>query len=112
MGKAENATLAACKAWIIMHGGAVVRVQSGGRVINDAKYGARFMRMAEPGTADLIGVLRGVPIAIEVKTPTGKVQDSQREWGEAWTRAGGVYIIARGVGDLYQMLAWPEKERT
>jgi hypothetical protein len=71
-----------------------------------------MIRMAEPGTADLIGTFKGYPIAIEVKRPLGprggnrgsKLSDSQIEWGCRWKSAGGVYVVARSIDDLEELL--------
>ena len=73
---------------------------------------ARHVRMGLfPGSGDLIGWrtvtitadMVGKPIAqflsIEVKTPTGRVRDEQRNWMEQINAAGGMAIIARAVSD-------------
>ena len=103
MGKAENAiTRSIEQALAVMHGprSVVVRVQSGSFAIGD-----RFIRGAKPGTADLIGVIDGMPVAIEVKTTTGRQTDTQREWAQRWTDAGGVYILARSATEALEAIA-------
>ena len=102
MGKAENAVTRTVRAWLTMHGAHVVRVQSG-----MIRAGAHFIHGAEPGTADLVGVMRGRAIAIEVKTPKGKVQPSQVVWAERWRLSGGIYLVARGIDDLACLLDLP-----
>ena len=34
-------------------------------------------------------------LAIEMKTPTGRLSDSQKEWREVYERAGNKYIVCR-----------------
>lgn len=64
------------------------------------KIANRFLRSAPAGTADIIGVVKseqcgGVPVALEVKTETGRQEPSQKTWEAMWTAAGGVYAIVR-----------------
>lgn len=74
----------------------------------------RVVRFGVPGEADLqgvltvacrCGVLHGVALALEVKTPTGRQSPVQRRWARAWTRRGGVYHVVRSVEDAEQALA-------
>ena len=104
MGKAENAVTRSVRAWLTMHGALVVRVQAG-----LIRSGAHFVHGAESGTADLIGVWRGYPIAVEVKTAKGRVQPSQIAWSERWRASGGIYLVARSVEDLVGLLDLPER---
>lgn len=99
MGKAENSITRAVMAYLTMHGGHVVRVQSGSFAV-----GTAYVRGAEPGTADLIGVFRGRAIAVEVKTPKGKQSPSQIAWSERWRASGGIYLVARGIDDVQGLL--------
>lgn len=56
------------------------------------------------GGADLVGVLTvqgvGVFLAVEVKTPTGRLSPDQKLFGELVQRCGGVFIVARSVDDF------------
>jgi hypothetical protein len=99
VGKAENAITRTVRAWLTMHGALVVRVQAG--VI---RSGDHFVHGAQAGTADLIGCMRGWPIAVEVKTPTGRMQASQVQFAERWRATGGIYLVARGIDDLAGLL--------
>jgi hypothetical protein len=69
----------------------VVRVQAGG-------YRQRS-RGAEPGTADLLGVCRGRPLALEVKRPGGVWAKNQQAWCDRWRAAGGWYFVVTSVED-------------
>jgi hypothetical protein len=96
MGRAENNVTKQVRLAITQMGdrACFVRVQSG----TFATEG-RIIRGAEAGTADLIGVYRGVPVAMEIKTDTGRQTATQRDWAERWEAAGGVYRVIRGYND-------------
>lgn len=53
------------------------------------------------GSPDLIGCLipSGRMVAIEVKTPIGRVSPEQRAWHNAWGSRGVLVIVARSVQD-------------
>lgn len=59
-----------------------------------------FMTFGVAGQADIICCIDGRMVAIEVKSPIGRLSESQREWGERLERAGGKYIVARSVDDV------------
>lgn len=56
------------------------------------------------GVADIIVIWRGSVIAIEMKTPKGAHQTIQKQWGEALTLAGGVYVVCRSLRDVWAAL--------
>lgn len=68
------------------------RQNSGSALSTD---GARRIKLAPPGSADIIGVLDGRFAEIEVKTSCGKQRPDQAAHQAAVERAGGIYIIAR-----------------
>lgn len=49
----------------------------------------------EPGVADLVGVVRGRGVALELKTPGGrhKVSVAQEYFLRSWTAAGGFSMV-------------------
>lgn len=51
-------------------------------------------------TPDMIGKKISQFIAIEVKTPTGKIKPEQQHFIDTVNNSGGVGIIARSEGDL------------
>lgn len=62
------------------------------------------------GVADILGIWRGAPLAIEVKTETGKVSDHQKAFLKAWREAGGIGFVARCWEDVVKELnAWDNK---
>lgn len=58
----------------------------------------------QPGTADIIGCVCGVPVAIEAKVPPDKQRPAQEQFEEAWLNAGGLYFI---VGSAEEALLYP-----
>ena len=103
MGKAENAVVKVCRETVAAYGGVVVRVQAGVIPIGEGAA-RRFMRGATPGAADLIGTYAGRALAIECKAGKGKQSPLQAEWQRGWEQAGGVYVLARGAGEVIEAL--------
>lgn len=62
-----------------------------------ARTQTRTVRSAPNGTADLIGCIEGIPVAIEIKRGGDYVKKKQEEFRDQWRRAGGVYVVARNV---------------
>jgi len=57
-----------------------------------------------PGVADFIFLDRGRSLAIELKTPRGRLSDNQEGFSNAWRAAGGAYEIARSLADVRAIL--------
>lgn len=47
------------------------------------------------GMADLVGLVCGCWVEVEVKTKTGRQKDSQRDHQSVIEKAGGIYVLAR-----------------
>lgn len=63
------------------------------------------------GVADILGILKGGRIlAIEVKTPTGRLTLEQNTYLNLVNAAGGLAFVARGIEDCEKHLN-PNKER-
>ncbi len=73
-----------------------------------ARSGRRVIRFGVPGQADLTGILPGgVRLEIEVKragVSAGRMSESQRNFKDMIERFGGVYVLARSVDDVWQVL--------
>lgn len=55
---------------------------------------------AHKGLSDLVAMKDGRTIWIEVKTPRGRLSDWQEAFGLNVQRAGGEYVVARGLDDV------------
>lgn len=55
----------------------------------------RWVQLAPPGTADIVGTVQGRSVAVECEAARGAQRETQRKWQETFERAGGVYIISR-----------------
>lgn len=67
------------------------------------KSGQRLIRFGLVGSSDIIGILRnGIFLAIEVKVGRDSQSDQQKNFEAMICRFGGVYILARNVGDAIE----------
>lgn len=58
-----------------------------------------------PGGADLLGLTHtGRFVAIEVKTPTGRVSDAQLDFAGVVCRLNGIHLVMRSVADARTFL--------
>lgn len=55
----------------------------------------RFLRFGQVGQSDIMGVVRGRAVFVEVKSSTGKLRESQEEFKRHVEAAGAVYLVAR-----------------
>lgn len=59
------------------------------------------------GAPDLLVIVRGVPMGLELKTDRGAQSDEQEAVEAAWNAAGGVYVVAHGLREALDCLtAW------
>lgn len=70
--------------------------QNAGRVRNDR---GAWVYLGPTGISDIVGLLLGRAIYIEVKTATGRQRPEQKAFQAAVERAGGIYILARSPGE-------------
>jgi len=57
-----------------------------------------------PGSADLIGWVRGRFLSIEVKSATGRVRPDQQNWMNVVNSHGGIAFVARSVAEAVELL--------
>jgi len=57
----------------------------------------RFIRFGTPGAPDILGVVCGSAIAIEVKTGSAIQSEAQKRWMNTFKENGGQYHVARDV---------------
>jgi hypothetical protein len=89
-------------AFLRVKGACVVRVNSG---LLPRADGGRMKLNDAPGCSDILGVYRGVGLALEVKGPGGKLTPPQAAFLDAWRAAGGVGAVVRGIPDAELVLA-------
>ena len=67
----------------------------------------RMVKFGVPGQADITGLLipSGRRIEIEVKDAKGRQRESQKKFQAMIEKAGGIYILARSVDDVYEKLS-------
>lgn len=64
----------------------------------------RENRYRPNGVPDILGIVDGRFIAVEVKGPRGRLSDSQIKFKNAFQANGGVYILARSISDVRPLL--------
>ena len=68
--------------------------------------GGRFIRFGWPGCSDVLGQLRdGRFLAVECKSPTGRLRPEQTVFLERINGAGGVAFVARDCRDVMRELS-------
>lgn len=70
-----------------------------GRTVTRVVYGLA------PGSADLVGLLAGRFVALEIKTATGRVTPAQRAWLDLVSRSGGFAAVVRSVEEAHAAVA-------
>lgn len=72
----------------------------------DRATGAKLAAMGVvPGVADLILMRAGRALAVEIKSPKGKLSGEQKTWQARWVRAGGEYVVAQSVEEALASVA-------
>ena len=56
-----------------------------------------YVKSVPDGTPDILSVIKGFAVAIEVKGPGDTQRQSQIDWEKEWIAAGGFYLIAEDV---------------
>jgi hypothetical protein len=60
----------------------------------------RFFRFGAKGSPDIIAVVRGQFVGVEVKGSDGRQSADQKKFEEDLTKAGGIYILAKSLDDV------------
>jgi hypothetical protein len=63
-----------------------------------------FYRFGATGSPDIICVIKGQYVGIEVKAPKGKQSEYQKEFQRKLEEAGGQYILAYDLEDILKCL--------
>lgn len=82
--------------------------------IYDARKGTfrRPGKYHKAGVADILGIIRGRFVAIEVKTKTGRLSKSQAKFLEEIQEHGGIAFVARSVQEVDEKLRHYFPKRT
>ena len=81
-----------------------------GRLLNPQS--GRWISFGLKGSADILGILRGGRfLAIETKTPEGRLRPEQRAFRGMILTFGGVYVVARSVADAVAGVEGALRER-
>lgn len=86
-----------------------LRLNSGifyqGNFLNGTLTNLRYIRGCPDGTSDLLIIApKGKVIFCETKTATGKQRDSQKQFQATVEKLGHIYILARTVNDVLEVL--------
>lgn len=73
------------------------------------KAGRRYIRFGYPGAPDIIAVIGGKYVGIEVKDGDEQQSEKQVEFQRKLEKAGGFYILARKLEDVIEVLEAPRK---
>lgn len=81
------------------------RNNSGALVVPGAgTHARRFVRYGMKGSADIIGVCRGIMFALEVKQPGRYPTPDQKAFLAEVTRCGGIGTVVRSVDDAMDII--------
>ncbi len=95
----HNAILVALSKQFHPHG--VFWRQNSGKVKTEQ---GRWVSLGPTGISDIVGVLYGIPVFVEVKTDKGRQRKAQAAFQRAIEKAGGIYIIARSAEEALTLL--------
>lgn len=66
--------------------------------------GGGFYRFGATGSPDIVAVIKGNYIGIEVKTEKGRMSPGQKMFQENLEKAGGIYLLVRSLNELIDKL--------
>jgi len=75
--------------------------QNAGRVRSDR---GAWVQLGPPGISDIVGLIEGRSVFVEVKVPGGKQRTGQAAFQRAVEKAGGLYLVARSPEEALAML--------
>lgn len=67
--------------------------------------GARVRYGLAVGSADLVGILNGRFVALEIKTPTGRASAEQKLWLALVRQRGGFAAVVRSIDEARRAIA-------
>lgn len=75
--------------------------------VGSFKVGDRFVSMGYRGISDIVGILGGRFLALEVKREKGLLSDTQIVFLRKVREAGGIAMVAESVSDVVRLLDDP-----
>jgi hypothetical protein len=69
-----------------------------------ATHQRRFFRAGAVGAPDIVCVVNGQYVGIEVKAPKGRQSENQKTFQRGLEAAGGKYILAHSIDDVERAL--------
>lgn len=72
--------------------------------MTNAQVGRTFHGGLGPGSSDLVAVVKGRFVGLEVKLPGEKPRANQVAWGELIEQHGGVYRVVTSVGEAVEVV--------
>ena len=75
------------------------------------KYRALNQFGAIKGVADILGIYKNRPLAIEVKTTSGKLSEYQKDFLIRFAEAGGIAFVARSVDHVVDALEMADRNQ-
>ncbi len=95
--------------WVKRWGGFIFIHDSVG-IFNPGTRG--FQRNTNPfrltGVADILGIWKEKPLAIEVKMGKNKMSNPQADFAVSWVAHGGIFILAYNLNDVRVGLKLPD----
>lgn len=67
-------------------------------------YRKKNSRFSRKGVADILGIWKGMPLAIEVKSAKGVLSSDQKIFLEEFKEHGGIAFVAKSLTDVKQAL--------
>lgn len=71
-----------------------------GAMVSEYKGKKRFMRFGATGSPDIVMVMDGIYIGVEVKGTNGKQSDGQKVFQEELEKAGGMYLLVHSMEEF------------
>lgn len=59
-----------------------------------------FVKFGFPGATDIVAVIRGIYVGIEVKDVRGQLNENQEIFKARLEKAGGIYLTIRNIDEL------------
>jgi hypothetical protein len=85
--------------------------QNSGGLGGEHKGKKWFVRFGALGAPDIICVIKGQYVGIEIKNEKGKQSDHQRVFQQKLEKAGGFYLLARSLEDVINLIEHKEDRR-